>query len=149
MVAGDENGGADEMANILSQFQSEAHLYDLMYGTHRFPEDHGKQLSRTERKRENYISTTLTYGEIKFETFTELFHILKTRHGAMAEDGGVFVDIGCGIGKPVFCAALMHKFNRIVGIEILEDLYKCCVETMQIWTKSVKPLLGEEVREPL
>ena len=136
-------------STLVSRFDNEMKLYETLYGMHRFPEDHGKQLSRRERKREGYISTTLTYGEIKFETFAELFHILKMRHGAMSEDGGVFVDIGCGIGKPVFCAALLHKFNRIVGIEILEDLYKVCIETMHLWTKSVKPVLGEEYTQEM
>ncbi|GMH48602.1 hypothetical protein TrVE_jg14474 [Triparma verrucosa] len=130
---------------LMESLKQEIDLFDKLYGKQRgFSETYGKEISRAERKREGYISTTLTYGEIKFETFAELMNILKGRHGAMKEDGGVFVDIGCGIGKPLFGAALLHKFDKIVGIEILEDLYKVCVETMQHWTKHVKPVLGEE-----
>jgi hypothetical protein len=73
-------------------------------------------------------------------------HILKTRHNCLHSPGGVFYDLGCGIGKPVFAAGLIHKFDKLVGVEILEDLYKVCVETMHVWTKDVKPILGEEVR---
>ena len=33
--------------------------------------------------------------------------------------GGVCYDLGSGVGRPVFAAALLHPFARCVGIEIL------------------------------
>jgi len=93
----------------------EMRMYHRIYGCYEV--DHGKKISRAERKREGYISSTLTYGEVVFETFAELFDIIKERHGGMPE-GGNFVDIGCGIGKPVFAAALLHNFRKCTGIEV-------------------------------
>ncbi|GMI12482.1 hypothetical protein TrRE_jg665 [Triparma retinervis] len=116
-------------------------MYHKIYGA--YAPDHGKVVSRSERKREGYISSALTYGEVLFETFAELFKVVEERHGGMPE-GGVFVDVGCGIGKPVFAAALLHNFRKCVGIEILEDLYKVCIECMKTYTHEVKPHLGEE-----
>jgi len=37
-------------------------------------------------------------------------------------DNLTFIDIGCGTGKPVFAAALLHPFKKVIGVEILEDL---------------------------
>mmetsp|Transcript_10406 Transcript_10406/g.21411 ORF Transcript_10406/g.21411 Transcript_10406/m.21411 type:complete len:247 (-) Transcript_10406:21-761(-) len=119
----------------------EGRMYHAIYGS--YDSDFGRSVSRSERKREGYISSALTYGEVLFETFAELFKVIKERHGGMPE-GGVFVDVGCGIGKPVFAAALLHNFRKCVGIEILEDLYKVCVECLKTYTRDVKPQLGEE-----
>ena len=33
------------------------------------------------------------------------------------------MDLGSGTGKGVLTAALTHRFDRVVGIELLEDLY--------------------------
>ena len=61
-------------------------LYNQLYD--RYPKDHGKIVSRTERKREGYISLTLAYGEIVYSTFAELFAIIEERHGGIPSDGG-------------------------------------------------------------
>jgi hypothetical protein len=34
------------------------------------------------------------------------------------------VDIGTGAGRAVFAAALLHDFDKCMGIEILEGLHK-------------------------
>ncbi len=81
-----------------------------------------RDLSRAERIENGYISSTLSYGEILFEPFQKLLTILY-RHGFSPESGGKFVDIGSGIGKAVFAAALCHQFNACVGIEILSSLH--------------------------
>ena len=118
-------------------------LFQTLYDG-RYCENHGKKLSRAERKREGYISATLTYGEIRFDTFQELVGILEERK-MLPEEGGVFVDVGCGIGKPVFAAAMLHGFRRCIGIEILEDCYNACVDTLGFFGREVRPVLGEAV----
>jgi tRNA G46 methylase TrmB len=52
---------------------------------------------------------------------------LKALYG-FREVGGKFVDIGSGSGKAVFAAALLHKFDDCVGIEILEGLHNLAEE---------------------
>jgi ubiquinone/menaquinone biosynthesis C-methylase UbiE len=49
-------------------------------------------------------------------------------HGLKKGFGGKFVDVGCGTGRPVFAACLLHDFDSCVGIEILTDLYKLALK---------------------
>lgn len=54
---------------------------------------------------------------------------------------GKFVDIGCGSGKPVFAAALIHDFKFVQGIEILASLYFHCEEILEAkWPLCVSKL---------
>lgn len=65
----------------------------------------------------------MVYGEIEFLPFAKILHKLKG-YGGLQKPGGVFVDVGCGSGRPVFAAALYHDFDRCIGIEILEGLHQ-------------------------
>jgi hypothetical protein len=40
---------------------------------------------------------------------------------------GKFVDMGSGTGKGCLAAALLHPFDSVVGIELLEKLYEASV----------------------
>ena len=44
------------------------------------------------------------------------------------ESGGIFYDIGSGTGKPALAAALLHDFDQVNGIEILDGLYRISLE---------------------
>jgi len=154
--ASDTDTEAIQILPVARLLTKEHSLFNRIYD--RFEVDHGKRLSRAERKREGYISSTLAYGEIMFESFEELFRIIKEYTGnehskksndtsgfnVLNNDNLTFVDIGCGTGKPVFAAALLHPFKKVIGVEILEDLYKNCVSNLQFWSKYIKPELGEE-----
>lgn len=83
--------------------------------------------SREERHKNEYSDPSLAYGEILWEPFAEAFLKLKSLYG-FREVGGKFVDIGSGTAKPVFAAALLHKFDDCVGIEILEGLHNLAEE---------------------
>lgn len=45
---------------------------------------------------------------------------------------GVFYDLGCGTGKPVFAAAAVHPWQRCVGLEILGDLHSICLKALEV-----------------
>lgn len=45
---------------------------------------------------------------------------------------GVFYDLGCGTGKPVFAAAAMHPWHRCIGMEILGDLHGICLKALEV-----------------
>lgn len=45
---------------------------------------------------------------------------------------GVFYDLGCGTGKPVFVAAAVHPWQRCIGMEILADLHAICLKVLQV-----------------
>ncbi|CAM9957987.1 unnamed protein product, partial [Laminaria digitata] len=53
-------------------------------------------------------------------------------------EGGVFIDLGCGTGKPVFAAAAAHQWDRCVGVEILGDLHSICQKALERWEGGLK-----------
>ena len=108
-----------------------------------FPTAKGKLLSYEERKADANHSTTLVYGEIKFEPFAIAIEKIKRKYGGLAEPGkGVYYDIGSGTGKPVFAAVLMHSFERAVGIEILESLHNAALETLKFWNSDILKMVS-------
>ena len=90
--------------------------------TNEYSADYSKDISKKERDELSLNSISLTYGEIEFISFGEIFEIIKTQHGIINE-GGIFYDLGSGSGKGIISAALLHGFNKCIGIEILKGLY--------------------------
>lgn len=76
----------------------------------------GANLSQAERKKLQNDEDAFIYGEIQFLPF---FALLEK---AMPRTGEVFYDLGSGIGKAVFTAALYFDFKKTVGIECLSGL---------------------------
>lgn len=88
----------------------------------------------------------LTYGEIEFAPFaTSIARIRAVFGGLGSGDGGarrgVFYDLGSGTGKAVFTAALVHRFERCVGIELLESLHVCAQRLKARWNAVIAPQL--------
>eukprot|EP00750_Incisomonas_marina_P006026 INCI14285.1.p1 GENE.INCI14285.1~~INCI14285.1.p1 ORF type:complete len:243 (+),score=38.95 INCI14285.1:168-896(+) len=103
-----------------------------------FPTHTGKQLSFEEREAANNHSTTLVYGEIKFEPFAIAVEKIRRKYGGLGKPGtGIYYDIGSGTGKPVFAAVLMHAFKRATGIEILSSLHNAALKTLEFWNENV------------
>ena len=78
----------------------------------------------------------------------EIFGKIKNQYGkpyvgASGEDGilqrrgGYFYDLGCGTGKPLVAAALLHDFDVCCGIECLEGLFTAAVELVGIYNAKV------------
>jgi hypothetical protein len=94
-----------------------------------FPREFGKALSKKEREEKKLYSTTLIYGEIDYDSFGWFSNVIrllsssilrlgiifqKIRQiyglsgvgyspsgGIMQNRGGVFYDLGCGVGRAV------------------------------------------------
>jgi hypothetical protein len=67
--------------------------------------------------------TDLTYGETPFRAIADALGKIETRFGGLPPRGrGVFADVGCGTGKPLFAAALLHEWRACVGVEVIEEL---------------------------
>ena len=65
------------------------------------------------------------FGEALFRPIACAIEKVKRKYGGLpADGGGVFYDLGSGTGKVTVAAALMHKFDRAVGIEIIPELHK-------------------------
>ena len=63
--------------------------------------------------------------------------------GVMQEPGvDVLVDLGSGAGKPVFAAAALYPFKRVIGIEILESLHGAALEVLEKWDAEARPRLA-------
>jgi len=92
----------------------------------------GKELSRAERQVNQYLSASLSYSEVQYAAFHKIFTRLN-RLGFSDENDGVFVDVGSGVGKAVFAAALFHNFKKVVGIEILTSLNKASLGVLEKW----------------
>ena len=79
----------------------------------KFPVDLGEEIS--------WKSDTI-YGEIIFPTLSQIFTRLNEL--LIIRDGGVFYDLGSGIGKAVVSASLLHNFSACVGIELIPSLHE-------------------------
>jgi SAM-dependent methyltransferase len=94
----------------------------------------GYDLSYQSGQRQNLNGNNFVYGEINFDTFADLLDELPYN-----SEQRVFYDLGSGVGKPVIAAALLGDFQKLVGIEMLEDLH---LESMR-----VKNLFNSDVRK--
>ena len=97
------------------------------------------------------LQNNLTYGEIHFGSISECFFYIQNKFGAFSTPGGTFVDLGSvslffylshtkfqGAGKGVLTAALMHPFDKCIGIELLEGLYKQSEKIQEIYIQKFK-----------
>ena len=76
---------------------------------------------------------SLTYGEIVPSSFHQILDYVSSSNlfcdEPFKEKNGIFYDLGCGTGRAVICAALSpHLFKKVIGIEIIPDLYENAVE---------------------
>lgn len=72
-------------------------LFEALYEA--YPTETARKMSRKERDRTRQSSPVLTYGEINYIPFSKMWARLYA-HGLKLK-GGVFLDIGCGTGRPV------------------------------------------------
>ena len=76
---------------------------------------------------------TTVYGETTFQAMIIIIEKL-TEHGlGVDKPGGVFYDIGSGTGKAVFAAAILHSFEKCVGIEFLSSLHAHSITVLNRW----------------
>eukprot|EP00750_Incisomonas_marina_P000977 INCI10787.1.p1 GENE.INCI10787.1~~INCI10787.1.p1 ORF type:complete len:283 (+),score=45.18 INCI10787.1:172-1020(+) len=118
----------------------------------------GKSKSRKERIKKELTSPNLAYGEVTFELMQAVFAELRKIGGILRRKTGHFVDLGSGLGKPVFAAALLHEFKKCTGIEVLNDLHEASLDAFDIWetkcadqlryTPEVELLLGDIAEVP-
>ena len=113
----------------------------------------GQSISKRERDQTRQDDKSLVYGEITFESFAIAMQKIRLKYGkpgkgysgdagVLQKPGGVFVDLGSGTGKACLAAALMHPFEQVRGIEVLEGLHRFATEAIQPQFETVaKPLL--------
>jgi lipid II:glycine glycyltransferase (peptidoglycan interpeptide bridge formation enzyme) len=72
-------------------------LFDALY--EEVPTETARIVSRMDREKNNFKAPALTYGEITFSAFKEMFDRLYVQ--GLPNSGGCFIDLGCGSGRPV------------------------------------------------
>lgn len=59
---------------------------------------------------------------------------------------GSSLDVGSGVGRPVFAAATLHPFARVVGMECLHGLHALGTELAQLYDAEVAPAVAAAMR---
>ena len=87
----------------------------------------GKRLSLQGRERYNKENLSLTYGEIKPESFLQILLSINKLPGQ------VFIDLGCGSGMALMTAAFSScNFTKVWGIELLPELTQAAESVVQL-----------------
>ncbi len=77
----------------------------------------GYALSRQGKNRLKNNNKALIYGEVTLTALAAILHDLPIQ-----AQHRIFYDLGSGTGKAVVGAALLGSFERVVGIELVEEL---------------------------
>ena len=83
----------------------------------------------------------LVYGEFGFLSLVAFFK--KHRGSIPSSNAAVCYDLGSGVGRPVFAAATLHPFAKVVGMECLEGLHALGTELAQLYDAEVGGGNGE------
>jgi len=75
---------------------------------------------------------TLSYGEIEFNYFAKILHLVKPK------PSDTFVDLGSGAGKAVITAALLYPFKKCIGIELLPELHHASLKVKAKLEKNIR-----------
>jgi hypothetical protein len=126
-------------AQLQSVYETQYHAYlenfDIFEDTFAdFPLEECNWISKESRESMNFTSTTLSYGEIEFESFGALIAGL-TKYEVDLLGVFNFVDLGSGIGKAVICAALLGIFEKCTGYELVPDLHAASNKALKVFNK--------------
>lgn len=97
----------------------------------------GYEISSSARKKISYTSKVHTYGEVTPEGFSAMLKELQIT------PTGIFYDLGSGTGKGVILASLFGNFTKMIGIEILEDLYLESKKILSRYEETVRSILPD------
>lgn len=142
----DVEGMAEAFASLsVDAIPKLTQIFDKLVAEH--PVSVGKHASTDERKTMKENPSTLVYGEIRFESYAIAIEKIKNKYGGLQSPGGVFYDLGSGTGKPTLSAALLHDFDKVKGIELLQGLYNISLELQEVWKNKICPMLPPRKRQ--
>lgn len=83
---------------------------------------------------------SLTYGEIIPQSFLQILSLVQSSlHRSSLSMPLEFVDLGCGTGKAIFCAAFSGlEFSRCWGIEIVPGLVRKADEAKATFAEAIQ-----------
>lgn len=83
----------------------------------------------------------LVYGEIGYDAFYKALKSVLQENIQLKSGCGIFYDLGSGTGKMVYAAAIVHSFQRCVGVELLGKLHRIAVSLKYKWVNHFKTSL--------
>lgn len=93
-----------------------------------------KKASKLERKTNGQEEEIrFTYGEMDAKLLHELLELVKQDVTPLFVNKGCFLDLGSGAGKACIAAALLHSFEKVIGIEIVEALHGFATTAQSRW----------------
>ena len=111
-----------------------------------YPMLENKARSQAARREHRVIDEAFNYAEVDAEWLVHALQKLKNIHGQMQFSGGVFYDLGSGVGRTAFVAALFHPFERVGGVEYLATLTERAKGIEVLWKSKVQDELTEAER---
>ena len=111
-------------------------------------DEDARDMSRKERADEMFLDEFWSYGEIDIGCFAGILTKLKRIHGHLGKEGiGTFVDCGCGLGKTVLAAVLIHSWEKAMGVEGLNTLVEGAQSLLVKFQEVIYPTLSDKERE--
>lgn len=108
------------MTKLTDNLEKHNEVFQQLYG------DINGFVISIEARRDN-DSSDYTYGEVEFDSFTELLSKCDPAPGTST----VFYDLGCGTGKAVIAAMIAFDLKKSCGIEIIAPLCVCAEQQQQ------------------
>ncbi len=102
----------------------------------------GYAISSRARKNISYASKAHTYGEVTPEGISQILKDAGTSEG-------VFYDLGSGTGKGVVLASFFGNFSKMIGIEVLQELYDTSKNILKHYEETVRPILPESKKQQI
>lgn len=98
-----------------------------------------KENSKAERNVKELSDGSLTYGEVTFNSIAYIFEYLKNTTDIKE---GYFYDLGSGAGRGVFATLFCYPFEKYIGIELLEGIYKISLESLTLYKSTFPKILS-------
>jgi SAM-dependent methyltransferase len=98
-----------------------------------FAETNGYKISSLYRDKMKITDKSMVYGEATFSDFAKILDKCGSTKNK------IFYDLGCGTGKTCFVASFLFDFEKVIGIELITDLY--------LTAQKLKENIPEEYKE--
>lgn len=107
-----------------------------------------KAISKEARAGMEAAGANLTYAELDIASLHSILKLIKTEYGPLYVDQGTFIDLGSGVGKAAIAAALLHPFQKVVGIEVLDPLNAVAADIQGKFAAAATPVMEDGKAPP-
>jgi hypothetical protein len=119
--------------------------FPILYKDHSLPK--AKRLSQSDRDQRHLNSDIWAYGELENEVFATIYEKVTKSYGL--KKGGVFYDLGSGVGQLVYTAAFIGNFSECNGFEYITPLLETGERKLKKWNKMKKKFSSQIINTKL